>query len=575
MMNLDKRLINQIFSLKSLFILSLLAGIFGAYLMVLQADHISRIIARFFFNHEEISAIKPVLFSLLIIIILRCIFNIMSNICSSALSMHVMTGMRERLTKHIFSLGPAITNNQDSGGISSVFLEGIDSLEAYYSQYLPQLIYAVTIPVIIIIYIFPVDIFTALIFLLTAPLIPIFMILIGKTAERLTSKQWTELSRLSSHFLDSLQGIMTLKALNQSQKQSQKLCETSERYRDITMGVLKVTFLSSFILELVATISTAIVAVEIGLRLLYWKIEFQEAFFVLLIAPDFYLPLRLLGQRFHAGMSGVTAAKNIFKILDNTPLTVIYDNQKKHHRIPDEPYGITFQNVSFKYNDRLHAVLEGISFNIKPEQLTALIGVSGSGKTTIGHLLLRFIKPSSGKILINHSDLIDIPINDWRSQIGWVSQRPHLFNYTIAENIKVGNLHATDEQVIDAAKKANLHDFIMTLPDGYNTIIGEQAVRISGGQAQRIALARIFIKNVRLIILDEPTSNLEPENEVILKNLIRSIYRQYTVLMIAHSMITVSEADNIIVLESGKIIGQGVHDELIKNSLPYKKIFYK
>jgi ATP-binding cassette, subfamily C, bacterial CydD len=231
-------------------------------------------------------------------------------------AVRVKNNLRQMLSRRIFELGPAYVQGERSGELSAVVVDGVESLDAYFSQYLPQLVLAAAVPVAILVVVFPLDLLTGIVLLLTAPLIPLFMILIGKAGERLTKRQWVTLSRMSAYFLDTLQGLTTLKLLGRSQARAGEIEQVSERYRAVTIEVLRVTFLSAFALELVATISTAVVAVEIGLRLLAGRIAFEQGFFLLLLAPEFYLPIRLLGQRFHAGMSGVSAAVRIFEVLD-------------------------------------------------------------------------------------------------------------------------------------------------------------------------------------------------------------------------------------------------------------------
>jgi ATP-binding cassette subfamily C protein CydD len=375
------------------------------------------------------------------------------------------------------------------------------------------------------------------------------------------------LARLSAHFLDSLQGLTTLKVFGQSKAHAKNIETVSNQFRDTTLGVLRITFLSALTLELLATLSTAIIAVEIGFRLLYGRMEFQEAFFTLILAPEFYLPLRMLGARFHAGMSGTTAAKRIYEILD-APLP------RSSHKISagsEQPIervsSITFENVTYTYPNETTPALADINLQINAGQQIALVGESGAGKSTLVNLLLGFIQPTSGAILVNNKTPA---INyELRNSIAWVPQRPHLFHDTLDANIRLGKPDASKEEIIEAAKAAHLHEFIQTLPEKYETIIGESGARLSSGQAQRLALARAFLKNSPILILDEPTSSLDPETESLLEESTHRLMQGRTVITIAHRLKTIFKADQIVVLEEGCIVEQGTHHELLANNGTY------
>jgi len=404
-----------------------------------------------------------------------------------------------------------------------------------------------------------VDLISALVLFITGPLIPFFMILIGNYSQVLTQRHWRKLNRLHAYFLDIIQGLPTLKILGRSREQIRQVRQASEDFRVATMDVLRVTFLSALTLEMAATISTAVIAVEIGLRLLYGKIAFEQAFFVLLLAPEFYQPLRQLGARFHAGMAGVEAAGSIFKILDASGIKSVGE-EKDHKQQPQakgpsfaikseatEPL-IRFENVSLTYQPGRIA-LQGVSFEIRAGEKLAVIGPSGGGKSTLASLLLRFIEPDEGRILWAGKPLYDIEIDQWRDKVGWVPQKPYLLNDTIETNLRIGRPTASREELIRAAQMAQAHDFICALPEGYATPLGERGVRLSAGEAQRIALARAFLKDAEFVILDEATSHLDVENEAALQRAINSLLHERTVLVIAHRLSTLKQVDRVLVLD--------------------------
>ena len=574
-MNLDRRLLKVATGSRAALAVTIGLGFAGGVLVVLQARYLSEAIARSFLEHRGSQEVKGPLLLLLGIIVLRAGFAWASEISASAIARRVKTTLRGQLLEHLFALGPAYTNGERTGELANTALEGVEDLDAYFSRYLPQLALAALVPVTFLLFIFPVDPLSGAVLLVTAPLIPLFMILIGGAAQALTRRQWGTLSRLSAYFLDVLQGLTALKTLGRSKAQARVIAEASERFRQATMSVLRVTFLSALALELVSTLSTAVVAVEIGLRLLYGRLSFEQAFFVLVLAPEFYLPIRLLGARFHAGMSGVAAAKRIFEILE-TPLpegkalpTLQRSASPGNER--SRPSAIRFEDVCFAYSEGRPA-LKGVSFALEPGEITALVGPSGAGKSTVAGLLLGFLRPDQGRITVGDLNLSDLPLAGWRSRLAWVSQNPYLFDDTVSANIALARPGASFDEIVKAARLANAHEFIQELPDGYDTRIGERGTRLSGGQAQRIALARAFLKDAPILILDEAGANLDPEGEALLVQAFERLLENRTALIIAHRLSTVFRADKILVFEDGRLVEKGSHAELLKHGNLYRQL---
>jgi ATP-binding cassette subfamily C protein CydCD len=556
--------------------ITILSGLLAGWLTIGQAWLLSSTVNAVFLQSKPLAQVWLWLQWILLIILARALLAWMSEISANALAVRVKTDLRQRLFTHILNLGPAFSRGQRTGELTAATVEGIEALDAYFSQYLPQLVIAALVPLSILLLVFPIDLLSATILLLTAPLIPFFMILIGKGAESVTKKQYETLSRLSAHFLDSLQGLTTLKLFGQSKAHAQNIARVSEQFRDVTLRVLRITFLSALALELLSTISTAIIAVEIGLRLLYGRMEFQPAFFLLILAPEFYLPLRMLGLRFHAGMAGTSAARRIFEILDipvdNREQRIEATSTQPNRSSNDFRFSaLQLSNISFTYPGELQPTLQNMDLTINAGQQVALVGRTGSGKSTVVNLLLGFIRPSRGCILVNGRPLDAANAPVLRHQIAWVPQKPHLFHDTISANIRLGKPDASQDEIIAAAQDAHLHDFIQSLPQGYETLIGEGGARLSGGEAQRLALARAFLKNAPILILDEPTSSLDPETESLLEDSTHRLMpgrtargeRSRTVITIAHRLSTVFQADKIFVIEEGRVAETGTHHELL------------
>ena len=593
-MRLDRRLLGCTRATRVPLALAIGLGAGGGVVIVFQAYLLSLVVSQVFLDGSTLGGVLPLLVAFLLLSLMRAGLTWGAEVAAGRVASQVKHDLRARLAAHLLDLGPVYARGERSGELANTTVEGIEALDAYFRQYLPQLALAALVPLTVLFFVFPLDWVSGLVMLLTAPLIPIFMILIGSLAENLTRRQWTSLSRMSAHFLDVLQGLTTLKLLGRSREQLQAIARISDQFRGATMGVLRVTFLSALVLEMVATISTAVVAVQIGLRLLYGHLSFQQGFFVLLLAPEFYLPLRMLGARFHAGMQGVAAAQRIFEVLE-TPIPGHADRSLAQrvaggdpetgcgavllpgdHPLPSTApparLDLCFSAVHYAYDDGERPALVGLSFDLPQGGAVALVGPSGAGKSTVAHLLLRFIEPDRGTITVGGRPLRDLPPAAWREKIAWVPQNPYLFHGTVAENIRLACPDASGEQVERAAHQASAHGFVEALPQGYDTVIGERGARLSGGEAQRIALARAFLKDAPLLILDEATANLDPEIEALVQEAMARLLPGRTALIIAHRLSTVYRADRIVVVDRGRLAEEGTHAGLMQRDGLYRRL---
>jgi ATP-binding cassette, subfamily C, bacterial CydD len=408
--------------------------------------------------------------------------------------------------------------------------------------------------------------------LATAPLIPMFMVLVGNISKSLSVRQYHILSRLSGSFLDILQGLSVIKLFGLEKKYSFQVEEMSELYRVQTMKILKVAFLSALVLEFVATISIAIIAVEIGLRLLYDKMEYKQALFILILAPEFYLPLRMLGAKFHSGTSGFGALKRISSILNqrSSDFKKLSLDSKIDQGL--QKFYIAFKNITYSYSDRDLSAVRNINLEIESGDKIAFIGEVGSGKTTTANLLMKFITAQSGQILFNDKPISKIETEYWRSLIAYIPQDPYLFNDTIYENLFIQDSLTSDE-LTNILKKVYLDHYIKSLPFGLNTVIGERGAKLSGGQAQRLSLARALIKQAPILILDEYNSHLDIEHEQLMDKLVSNLDCNQTVIFITHKITTMRKVDKIYLFHNGMILESGKYLELLNKKGHFYKLF--
>jgi ATP-binding cassette subfamily C protein CydD len=549
-------------------LLSVGLGLGSGILLIVQARYLALIVHGALLQKRSMEQIWPFFGILTGIIILRAALGWAREISGFYAGAGIRQAIRLELMAHIISLGPSYTSSQSTGALASVVMEHVEGLHDFYAFYLPQLALAVMIPAAILSFVFPHSWAAGGLFLATAPLIPLFMILVGMGAESISQRHFKALARMSAYFLDVLQGLTTLKLFDRSKGAEKNIAAISDNYRKRTMGVLRIAFLSSAVLEFFSAISIALVAVYLGMSYLgyfsfgvYGKpLSLANGFFILLLAPDFYLPLRELGTHYHARAKAIGAAEEILKILWESRAIQTGDLTVQ---LKTEPFVIRYRDVYLAFDGGLRPALKGISFDLTCGEQVVVVGASGAGKTTILNLLLGFFQPDKGHILINETPLTDFEPTSWRNHIAWIGQHPVLFHGTIKENILMGKPQASDKQIEQAARNAKVLDFSMHLPEGLDTLVGEGGFGLSRGQAQRVALARAFLKDAPILLLDEPTSGLDVENDALVIRTLNELSRGRTVLMLTHRLTNIKQADRILVLENGSLVEQGKYLELM------------
>ncbi|MDD5279142.1 thiol reductant ABC exporter subunit CydD [Acidithiobacillus sp.] len=537
-------------------------GLAAGLLIILQAFILAHIINGVSFQGLSLAAVMPLLWALLGLFVLRAALSWAGELVAFRASARIKTYLREQLLNHLLKLGPVAIAGERSADIASTMIEGVEALEPYFSRYLPQMALVSLIPLAILIVVFPEDWISGLILLITGPLVPFFMVLVGYAAEAVNQRQWRKMLLMSAHFLDVVQGLTTLKIFGRAKDEIEIVARISDDYRRSTMAGLRVAFLTSAVLEFFASLSIALVAVSLGARLLqvHASVTFFTAFFVLLLAPEYFNPLRGLSTHYHARMSAIAAAKRIFEILD---MPLPEKPQQAVEYSPSTEISLSVRNLHFSY-EAGRSALEGVNAEFPAGKVTALVGASGAGKSTLASALLGFVQASEGDILVNGQ----MPLNAiepelWWKQLAWVPQNPRLFHGSLGDNIRIGRPDADLTALREAAQNAHALEFIENLPDGFETMIGDLGQGLSGGQIQRIALARAFLKNPPLFILDEATANLDMENESLVLDAMQKLITGRTAIVIAHRLATAERADHIIVMDAGRVAESGSHQELL------------
>ncbi|MGL3600268.1 thiol reductant ABC exporter subunit CydD [Veillonella sp. ZSJB6] len=520
-----------------------------------QAWFFGTLINNFIFSENTLHDERYTIIYLGIAIIVRLLAHYVQESVANRLGSAVKATFRKRALAHMFKLG--VQHKERHGDVIHMLTDGLEQVDAYVARYIPQILYAIMIPLIMGIAIVDTLPIIGIILIVTVPLIPFFMILIGKQADRLNKEQWERMSFLSGHFLDVLQGITTLKLFGRAKDQIKVIGRLSEEFKDSTLRVLRVAFLSALVLELVSTISTALIAVYLGLTLLDGEIPFFSAFFILLLAPEFYTPFRQLGAAFHTGMAGKTSILKYEEFMNRQPSLPVGGQSKLQGPIQ----AIEIKDLTFTYEDSENGV-QHISLVAKRNSPIMLVGESGAGKSTIAHIIGGFLTAPKGAVTIDGLDVCDIDIDWWRQQITYVSQHPHIMKGTLRDVLSFG-MNVSDEEIIEACKEVQLLDVIDRQQDGLDTVIGEGGLGLSGGERQRVALARAFLRKGQVLILDEVTAHLDVKTEAIISSAIQRLMENKIVIIIGHRLQTMHWASTLYVLKQGRIIQQGSYEELI------------
>ncbi|MER6070453.1 thiol reductant ABC exporter subunit CydD [Streptomyces sp. NPDC001817] len=518
-------------------------GAVGAGLVIAQAMLIAEVVVGAFQHGLSVAELRTPLLQLAAVAVGRSVVAWLTELAAHRASAAVKSELRGCLLDRAATLGPGWLAGQRTGSLVTLATRGVDALDDYFSRYLPQLGLAVVVPVAVLARIVTEDWVSAAIIVGTLPLIPLFMMLIGWATQSRMDRQWRLLSRLSGHFLDVVAGLPTLKVFGRAKAQAESIRRITGEYRQATLRTLRIAFLSSFALELLATLSVALVAVTIGMRLVHGDMDLYVGLVILVLAPEAYLPLRQVGAQYHAAAEGLAAAEEIFSVLQ-TPVPASGTGA-----VPSG--AVAFEGVTVRYPGRSDDAVTDVSFSVEPGETVALVGPSGVGKSTLLNVLLGFVSPSEGRVRVGGADLAELDLGDWRSRIAWVPQRPHLYAGTIAENVRLARPEADERAVRRALRDAGALEFVDALPEGAETVLGEDGAGLSAGQRQRLALARAFLADRPVLLLDEPTASLDGGTEAEVVRAVRRLAAGRTVLLVVHRPALLEVADRVVRLDSG------------------------
>ncbi len=536
---IDPRLLRYARSTRHFLVAVVVLGLAGAGLVVAQAMLIAEVVVGAFQRGLGGSELRTPLLLLAAVALGRGLVAWLTELAAHRASAAVKSELRGRLLDRATELGPGWLSGQRTGSLVALATRGVDALDDYFARYLPQLGLAVVVPVAVLARIVTEDWVSAAVIVVTLPLIPLFMILIGWATQARMDRQWRLLSRLSGHFLDVVAGLPTLKVFGRAKAQAESIRAITDDYRRATLRTLRIAFLSSFALELLSTLSVALVAVGIGMRLVHGDLDLYTGLVILVLAPEAYLPLRQVGAQYHAAAEGLAAAQEIFSVLETEPLRVA--------GTAAVPAGaLHVEDVMVRHPGRTEPSLPAVSLSVEPGETVAIVGPSGAGKSTLLNVLLGFVPPTQGRVRVGDTDLASLSPERWREQIAWVPQRPHLFAGTIAENVRLARPDADDAAVRAALRESGAYDFVEALPQGVHTPLGEGGTGLSAGQRQRLALARAFLADRPLLLLDEPTANLDGETEAAVVEAVRRLSAGRTVLLVVHRPALLAVADRVV-----------------------------
>lgn len=530
--------------------------------------YIGNVVDKLYNNDFNINMIGSAIF-IIAMLGIRFACNFLSTKFSSKSSTEVRKGLRAKIYQKLLDLGVNYKDTISTSSTVQISVDGVEALEIYFGRYLPQLFYSLLAPLTLFVVVAPISLKAAIVLLICVPLIPVSIIAVMKFAKKLLGKYWGIYTNLGDSFLENLHGLTTLKIYDLDAEKNEEMNKEAENFRNITMKVLSMQLNSINIMDLIAFGGSALGIIIAISQYSQGNITIGQVLIIILLSSEFFIPLRLLGSYFHVAMNGMAASDKIFNLLDAEIEKV--ENLTKEEMNLLKDINIEIKNVDFSY-DKERKVLKNVNISIPKGKMIALVGESGCGKSTITNLLLKQEKVDKGEITLNGINLNYIPFEVLTKKVGFINHSAYIFNGTIEDNLRMGKFDANEREINKALKKANLYDFVQSLPEKLQTNVGEGGAFLSGGQKQRLALARTIITNPEIYIFDEATSNIDVESEEKIWKAIYELAENKTVIVISHRLANVKNADNIYVLDKGNIVETGSHKELMMNNGKYSQL---
>jgi thiol reductant ABC exporter CydD subunit len=526
-------------------------AVVSAAAIIVQAVALASVVDRSLLHHASLHTVTPALVVLGVAILVRAALHAAGDLSALRAADRVVATLRRQLLEHALALGPGWLGGERPGELALTATRGLRSLHTYYARYLPQAAAAAVIPVILLVWVATQDWLAFAVVVALVLAVPVTMIAFGREATRRSERQWRRLSSLAGRVLQLVEGLPTLRAFGRESQGRREVEAATEGVRSATMRTLRVAFLSALSMDMIAGFGVGFVAMVLGLRLLWGELDLQTAMAVLLVAPEIFIPLRRAGAEFHASTEGQAAAARVVEVLD-TPAPPSAPAAGLAGAAPPADgaanAGLTVDGLGVRYEDREHAALVGLTFAARPGTRLALTGPSGSGKSTVLAALLRFVEPGSGTMAFDGRPSSAEPVAAWRGHFSWLPQRPHLFNATLAENLRLGAPDAADEDLRAVLEAVGLADLLANLPAGLLTVLGHDGLTLSAGERQRVALARALLRPAPVLLLDEPTAALDPPTVVRLAPAIEPWLAGRIVVVAAHEPLLLPRFDTVLTL---------------------------
>jgi len=542
--------------------LALGAGALQAIVAVPVAWIVSGVVDRTVFHDGDLDAALPALLGVVLLFLIRAGFGVLADVAAFKAGAIARRVLFRRLLDHVTALGPVRRSGIADGDVATTLTDAVQGMEAYWREWLPSSATVAVLPVAIVVAVLPVDWVSSLVFIGTAPLLPVFMYLVGVAAERANQRQWEAMARLGGHLLDAVRGLSDLTLFRAAKREIAFVRRTAEAYRRETMAVLRIAFLSALVLEFFATVSIAVTAVLIGFRLMWGEMDFRDGLFILLLAPSFYAPMRVLGAARHARMEAVAAAERVADLL-----AVPAPSPGTARPSVPPASEVRFENVSLSLDGTAPTLID-VSFTLAPGSRTAIVGPSGAGKSTLLALILGFVFPDSGRVLIDGVPTTEFDPASLRERIALVPQQTVILDDTIAGNVALGR----EGDAAAALTAAGAWDAVTGAPRGLDTRLGERGEGFSGGEARRLVIARALFTRAPLVLLDEPTAHLDRRTEETVAVGLARATRGRTVLTVAHRPGAVRDVDRVLVFERGRLVEEGTAVELTLRDGPFARM---